>query len=85
MSNETQPEGATQLEQVHKALQGGAWLTLPELNELTGAPVSSISAQIRHLRKAEHGSYEIEKRRRGESRRGLFEYRLIEPQGAGMQ
>jgi hypothetical protein len=82
MSNETPPEGATQLERVYSVLKLGAWLTLPELNELTGDPVSSISAQLRHLRKPEHGSHTIKKRRRGESRRGLFEYRLIEPQGA---
>jgi hypothetical protein len=81
MSDETQPEG-TQLGRVFAALQGGRWLTLPELHNLTGDPVSSISAQIRHLRKPEHGSHTIGKRRRGESRRGLYEYRLIEPQGA---
>ena len=78
MGDATQPEGATQIERVHNALKGGAWLTLPELHELTGDPVSSISAQIRHLRKPEHGSHVIEKRRRGESRRGLYEYCLRE-------
>jgi hypothetical protein len=81
MSDETQPEG-TQLTRVHNALKGGQWLTLPELHVITGDPVASVSAQIRHLRKPEHGTYTIKKRRRGESRRGLFEYRLIQPQGA---
>ena len=75
MNDETQPEG-TQLTRVHNALKGGEWLTLIELHKLTGDPVSSISAQIRHLRKPEHGFHTIEKRRRGESRRGLFEYKL---------
>jgi hypothetical protein len=80
MDSGTQPESATQLERVHKALQGRQWLTLIELHAVTGDPVSSISAQIRHLRKPEHGSHEIRKRRRGQSRAGLYEYQLVQPQ-----
>jgi len=76
MGDETQPEG-TQIGRVYAALQGGHWLTLPELHELTGDPVASISSQIRHLRKSEHGSHVIRKRRRGETRRGLYEYKLF--------
>jgi len=72
----TQLKG-TQLDRVRIALEGGTWLTLPELNRLTGDPVSSISAQMRHLRKPEHGSRTITKRRRGKSESGLFEYRLL--------
>lgn len=81
MSDSTQPEG-TQIERVLRALKGGAWLTLPELHTLTSDPVSSISAQMRHLRRPEHGSHVIEKRRRGASERGLYEYRLV-PNRAG--
>jgi hypothetical protein len=62
-------------------MKGGAWLTLPELHEITSDPIPSISAQIRFLKRPEYGSHKIKKQRRGESRRGLFEYRLIEPQG----
>lgn len=87
MANETQPEG-TQIGRVFAALEGGAWLTLPELNELTGDAVSSISAQIRHLRKPEFGSHTIIKRRRGAAERGLYEYRLLgsesPPAGGGI-
>jgi hypothetical protein len=83
-SNNKTQLNETQIDRVLSALQGGAWLTLPELHELTGDPVSSISAQIRHLRKPEHGSHTIKKRRRGESRRGLFEYRMT-PTEAGYQ
>lgn len=78
MSDEAQLESGTQLGRVYGAMKFGAWLTLPELHELTGDPVSSVSAQLRHLRKPEHGSHVIKKRRRGESRRGLFEYRLCD-------
>lgn len=67
-----------QLLRVYRALQSGAWLTLPEIHAQTNDPISSISAQIRHLRKVEHGSHVIKKRRRGAAERGLFEYRLVD-------
>jgi hypothetical protein len=41
-----------------------AWLTLDELAKLTHYPPASISAQLRHLRKPEYGSFVVEKRRR---------------------
>lgn len=74
-NNEAQHKG-TQLLRVRTALESGAWLTLIELGQLTGDPVASISAQIRHLRKREHGSHTIKKRRRGQAERGLYEYHL---------
>jgi hypothetical protein len=40
------------------------WLTLGELRALTRYGEASISAQLRHLRKAENGGYEIAKRQR---------------------
>jgi hypothetical protein len=62
------------------------WLTLAELRALTRFGEASISAQLRHLRKAEHGGYEVAKRHRDEGlpehpgldRRGecLWEYRI---------
>lgn len=61
---------------VYQALSAGAWLTLPELHRITGDPVASISAQIRHLRKPEFGGHTIDRRRRGIDARGLFEYRM---------
>lgn len=82
MDNETQHEG-TQIGRVFAALKGAAWLTLPELYTITGDPISSISAQIRHLRKPEHGSHTIKKRRRGASERGLYEYRLSDAGSLG--
>ena len=41
-----------------------AWLTLGELARKTQFPEASISAQMRHLRKEEHGGFCIEKRLR---------------------
>lgn len=65
----------TQMHQILATLRSGDWLTLPELNEKTGAPVASISAQLRNLRKPEYGSHRIDRRRRAGN---LFEYKLVE-------
>lgn len=80
MGNAKQLE-STQMVRVLNALKRATWLTLVELNNLTGDPVPSVSAQIRHLRKPEHGSHLIVKRRRGRSESGLFEYHLVIPHG----
>jgi biotin operon repressor len=63
------------------------WLSLEELARMTSYPPASISAQLRHLRKEQHGGYRIEKRCRslakfmaGVDQRGangpVWEYRL---------
>jgi len=63
------------------------WLTLGELRAITRYGEASISAQLRHLRKAENGGYEIVKRHRdgastarpGADGRGecVWEYRIV--------
>jgi hypothetical protein len=55
------------------AMSDHDWHTLDELHAITGDPQASISAQIRHARKARFGSHTIEKQHRGN---GLFAYRL---------
>lgn len=75
--SDTSHDLSGQIKRVYDALRDGVWRTLPELHELTGDSVSSVSAQIRHLRKPEHGLHTIIKRRRGANERGLFEYRLL--------
>src|SRR5712672_3146086 len=60
----------------------GAWMTLHELARLTRYGETSISAQLRHLRKAKCGGYELEKRVRladvigAEEHFVVWEYRL---------
>jgi hypothetical protein len=60
----------------------GAWMTLGELGRLTRYGETSISAQLRHLRKARCGGYVLEKRVReaevvsGEEHFVVWEYRL---------
>jgi hypothetical protein len=88
-------ENETQLaairEVMMRALCGDAWLTLGEIAEATEFGEASISAQLRHLRKARHGRYRVEKRRRKTAvavtescltaRNGtvIWEYRVLPP------
>jgi hypothetical protein len=46
------------------AAECDTWLTLGELRALTRYGEASISAQLRHLRRAENGGYELAKRHR---------------------
>lgn len=62
---------------VYEVLSTGRWLTLLDLNRLTGIPITSVSAVVRALRKPEFGSHAIVKRRRGPTERGLYEYRMV--------
>jgi len=61
----------------------GAWMTLRELARLTRYGETSISAQLRHLRKAQCGGYVLEKRVRkaevvgSEEHFVVWEYRLM--------
>lgn len=72
-----------QIARVFEVMQDTRWRTLDEIAQLTGDPHASISAQLRHLRKARFGAHTVNRRARGERSHGLFEYRLIvnRPQG----
>ena len=63
-----QPVLRTQREILQEVLLCAArydiWMTLEELAHKTRYPEASISAQLRHLRKAQHGGFVVEKRRR---------------------
>lgn len=65
-----------QLKRVYDAMSDGQWRTLPEIEAVTGDGQASISARLRDLRKPKFGEHEVSRRRRGEAKRGLFEYRL---------
>lgn len=67
---------ATQRGTIRELMLDGKWRTLFEIAEKTEQPEASISAQLRHLRKEEFGSYTVEKRRRAG---GLWEYRVFKP------
>lgn len=65
-----------QIKRIFSLMQDGTWRTLSDINEATGDPESSISAQLRHMRKPRFGSHEVTRRARGERKHGLWEYRL---------
>lgn len=65
-----------QMERVFNCMRDSVWRTLDEISHITKDPHASISAQLRHLRKPRFGSHTIEKRRRGEPKNGLYEYKL---------
>lgn len=70
-----------QYERIKKCMSDGQWRTLSEINAITGDPEASISAQLRHARKARFDSATIEKRYLGG---GLYEYRWLQPVAEGV-
>lgn len=70
------PRLNAQARRVFAAMKGGAWMTLGELSAATGDPEASVSARLRELRRPEFGGYAVNRRRRGEAKRGLWEYQL---------
>ncbi len=66
-----------QLKRIWDLMLDGHWRTLSEIEALTGTPHSSVSAQLRNLRKAEFGSHDFIKRSRGNRSSGLWEMKVI--------
>ena len=69
----------TQMGKIYNLMIQGGWYTLSEISYAIKEPEASISAQLRHLKKERFGSYIVEKQRRGDPHRGLWEYRLFPP------
>lgn len=65
-----------QILRIFNLMKDGKWRTLSEIEHETGDPQSSISAQLRHLRKERFGSHEVNRQPRGNRENGLFEYQL---------
>lgn len=65
-----------QLKVIQEVMSDEKWRTLSEIEQITGFPAASISAQLRNLRKAKFGGHEVERRARGDRSQGLFEYRV---------
>lgn len=66
-----------QMRRVYDYMSGGQWCTLGEIADYTFAPESSVSAQLRNLRKERFGGYTVNKRSRGDRRDGLWEYQVL--------
>jgi len=62
-----------QLSRVRDVMRDGQWRTLASISEVVGAPEASVSARLRDLRKARHGSHTVARRY---VERGLWEYRV---------
>ena len=95
--SQTEQENETQLASIRdlmmRARARNVWLTLSEIAAATEFGEASISAQLRHLRKAHHGGYRVEKRRRRPARNAaarepfrdlrraevIWEYRVLPP------
>ena len=66
---------------IRDAMIDGKWRTLDEIQALTLDPQPSISAQLRHLRKARFGGWTVDSRYRGPRKLEIYEYRLSRPHG----
>lgn len=69
---EDKPRLLKQHEKIRDLMLDGVWRTLNEIALLTGYPQASISAQLRHLRKARFGSFIVDRRARGNRVSGLM-------------
>ena len=68
-----------QMIRVRSLMLDGQWRTLAAISEATGDPPASVSAQLRHLRKARFGSHIVDRRHLGN---GLYEYHVAEKEKA---
>ena len=68
------PRLSGQLRRIFVYMKDGNWYTLRSVAEGTKAPESSVSAQIRNLRKKRFGKHKVDKKYLGN---GLYHYRLI--------
>jgi len=63
----------SQHQRLRSLMRDGEWRTLSEIAQQTGDPETSMSAQLRHLRKERFGGHEVERRHEGG---GLYKYRV---------
>ncbi|KKK93420.1 hypothetical protein LCGC14_2693060 [marine sediment metagenome] len=64
------------LHRVYRLMTEHRWMTLSEIQKEVGGSEAGVSARLRDLRKEKFGSHIVNRRRRGEGTRGLFEYQL---------
>ena len=70
-----------QIRRIFLCMRDNQWRTLDEIAHITEDPITSISAQLRHLRKKRFGSHTVDRRPKGNRQYGLWEYRLtVNPQ-----
>lgn len=67
---------SSQLHRVFALMIDGKYRTLEEIHRLVGGSMPGVSARLRDFRKERFGSFIVHRRRRGDAKRGVFEYRL---------
>ena len=63
-----------QILRIYELMSDGSWRTLQQISDTTGDPHSSVSAQLRNLRKKRFGGHVVERDYLGG---GLYQYRLV--------
>ncbi len=67
-----------QIRRIYSLMQDQQWRTFDQIAEKTHDPTTSISAQLRNLRKQRFGGHTVNRRRvDGDPTSGLHEYQLI--------
>ena len=72
-----------EMARVYNVMKDHQWHTLREIWErilfhhAKSDSEAGISARLRDLRKAKFGSHMVNRRRRGDAKRGIFEYQLL--------
>ena len=66
-----------QLDRVFYVMSDGNWRTLPAIAKVTRGSEASVSARLRDFRKPKFGEHQVNRRARGDRKKGLFEYQLI--------
>ncbi len=66
-----------EMARVYAVMRDGLWRTLAEISWLAMAPEASVSARLRDFRKSKFGAHTVNRRRRGEASRGIWEYQLL--------
>lgn len=67
---------AGQILAVYELMRDGEWRTVQEIADAIDAPGTSVSAQLRNLRKPKLGGHKVERRWRDRAER-LSEYRVV--------
>ncbi len=68
----------TQTSKVFQLMKDGTWRTLNEIAIIVNAPTQSVGSRLRGFRLAKFGAHKVNRRRRGDPKKGVFEYQLVE-------
>lgn len=63
-----------QIERVYDLMKDGAWRTVSQISHFTKDPETSVSAQLRNLRKTRFGGHTVDRKHIGG---GQYAYRLL--------